>query len=54
MCSNARSAASTGYGAERIKYEYDDCARIAAANDLTLEEVRQLADRARRSEIHSV
>ena len=45
---------SAGYGAERIKYEYDDCARIAAANDLTLEEVRQLADRARRSEIHSV
>lgn len=45
---------SSGYGVERLKYEYDDCARIAAEHDMTLDEVRQLADRVRRAEVHSV
>ncbi len=35
---------STGYGVERAKYEYEDLARIARRQGLTLAEVRALAD----------
>ena len=49
-----RYKSSSGYGVERFKYEYDDCAGIARTNDLTLDEVRRLADRVRRTEVHSV
>ena len=43
---------SAGYGVERLKYEYDDLARIAKANDLTLAEIRAMADRARAAQVH--
>lgn len=35
---------SEGYGVRRSKAEYDDLARIASANGLTLDEVRKLAE----------
>ena len=38
---------STGYGVERVKYEYEDLARIARERGLTLAEVRALADGAK-------
>ena len=38
----------SGYGVSRAKYEYEDLARIAAEQGLTLDEVRALADRAKR------
>ena len=47
-----RGKRSEGYGVERIKYEYDDLARIARANNLTLEDVRKIAEQARKTEIH--
>ena len=43
---------SAGYGVERLKFEYDDLARIAKANDMTLEEVRRLAEQAKKTEVH--
>ena len=45
---------SVGYGVERLKYEYDDLARIAKANDMTLEAVRQLADRIRTTAVYHI
>ena len=51
---DVRYKRSAGYGVERLKYEYDDCACIARANDLTLDEVRRLADLARQAEVHSL
>lgn len=45
---------SAGYGVERLKYEYDDLARIAKTNDLTLEEVRRLAEQAKKTEVHHI
>ena len=47
-----RGKRSEGYGVERIKYEYDDLARIARANNLTLEDVRKIAEQARKTEVH--
>ena len=49
---DVRYKRSQGYGVERLKYEYDDLARIAKANDMTLEAVRQLAERVRKTELH--
>ena len=43
---------SAGYGVERLKYEYDDLARIAGANDMTLDEVRALAEQTRKTQVH--
>ena len=45
---------SAGYGVERLKYEYDDLARIAGANDMTLDEVRMIAEQAKKTEIHHI
>ena len=39
-----RIKCSEGYGIERKKAEYDDLARIARSNDLTLENVRDLVE----------
>lgn len=36
-----RRKVSSGYGAKRIKYEYDDLTRIAKENDISLDEVRR-------------
>ncbi len=47
-----RGKRSTGYGVERIKYEYDDLARLARANNLTLGDVRKIAEQARKTEVH--
>ncbi len=49
-----RYKCSKGYGVQRLKYEYDDLARIARANDMTLDEVRSLADRSRAAQVHSL
>ena len=38
-----RRKTSTGYGAEKRKYEYDDLARIARERGVSLEEARRLA-----------
>ncbi len=35
---------ATGYGVERVKYEYEDLARIAREQNMTLDEARKLAD----------
>ncbi len=51
---DVRYKRSTGYGVERLKYEYDDLARIARENDMTLDDVRALADRARLARVHSL
>ena len=37
---------SRGYGVERVKYEYEDLARIARAQDMPLSDVRALARQA--------
>ena len=42
-----REKAAVGYGVSRAKYEYEDLARIARENGLTLDEVRAAADRAK-------
>ena len=47
-----RGKRSEGYGVERIKYEYDDLARLARANNLTLEDVRKIAEQARKTEVY--
>jgi len=39
-----RSKISSGYGAERRKYEYDDVSSIAKENDLSIQEVISLAE----------
>ena len=51
---DVRYKRSRGYGVERLKYEYDDLARIARANNMTLEAVRQLAERIRTTEVHHI
>ena len=51
---DVRYKRSHGYGVERLKYEYDDLARIAKANGMTLEAVRQLAERVRTAEVHHI
>ena len=38
---SVRRKVSSGYGAERIKYEYDDLARIATERGMSLDEVRK-------------
>lgn len=40
-----RCKISAGYGTERRKYEYDDLLKIAAEQNMTLKEVRELLDR---------
>ena len=35
---------AAGYGVERVKYEYEDLARIARGQNMTLDEARKLAD----------
>ena len=37
-----RRKISTGYGVRRVKYEYDDLARIAGEQGISLEEAREL------------
>ena len=37
-----RRKTAEGYGTTRVKYEYDDLARIAAERDLSISEVRRL------------
>ncbi|MBQ6067240.1 MAG: nickel pincer cofactor biosynthesis protein LarC [Clostridia bacterium] len=44
-----REKAVSGCGVSRAKYEYEDLSRIAAEQGLTLDEVRDLADRAKRT-----
>lgn len=41
---NVRCKISSGYGAERRKYEYDDLARIAGENGISIWEAASLAD----------
>lgn len=41
-----RRKVSSGYGVRRVKYEYDDIARIAKEKNLTLDEVRKHIDNA--------
>ena len=41
-----RRKTSQGYGVTRSKYEYEDLARIADAQGLSLAEVRALAEKA--------
>ena len=36
-----RRKISTGYGVTRVKYEHDDLERIAAQNNMSIEEVRK-------------
>ena len=50
--SDIRWKRSAEYGVERLKFEYDDLARIAKANDMTLEGVRRLAEQAKKTEVH--
>jgi hypothetical protein len=45
-CGPVRKKTASGYGATRAKYEYEDLARIARENDLTLEEARRMAEEA--------
>ena len=47
-----RGKRSTGFGVERIKYEYDDLARTARERNLTIEDVRKIAEQARKTEVH--
>ena len=42
---NVRVKRSSGFGAERSKYEYDDISRIAIENGLSLAEVREILDK---------
>ena len=39
-----RKKTSSGYGVKRVKYEYDDLARIARERNLSIEEVRRLIE----------
>ena len=39
---------SSGYGTEKFKFEYDDLAKIAFGRNLTLDEVRQIAEKAKK------
>ena len=39
---SARRKVSTGYGVKRMKYEYEDLAKIAREKDLSLDEVRKV------------
>lgn len=41
-CGRVRRKISRGYGVSRVKYEYDDLARIAAEKCVSLEEARRL------------
>ena len=42
-----RKKRASGYGVKRYKYEYDDIARIAKEQNMTLAEVRKMADEAK-------
>ena len=42
-----RRKVSSGYGTSRVKYEYDDLARIAREQNLSIEEVRRCVKEAR-------
>ncbi len=42
---DARRKESSGYGARKVKYEYDDLRRIALEHDCTLEEARNIVER---------
>ncbi len=42
-----RKKRASGYGVERYKYEYDDISRIAKQQNMTLAEVRKMADEAK-------
>ena len=48
-CGVVREKVVSGCGVSRSKYEFDDLARIARENDLTLAEARALADKEKRS-----
>ena len=45
-CGPVRVKISSGYGVTRKKYEFDDLARIASEQGMTLQEVRDLVDEA--------
>lgn len=42
-----RKKVVSGYGVERYKYEYDDLAKIASENNISIENVRKLAENAK-------
>ena len=48
-----RRKSSTGYGVSRDKYEYEDLARMAREQRISLEEVRHLLHQSRKSDADS-
>lgn len=45
---NIRVKKSNGYSIDKYKYEYEDLKRVADENDITLNEVKNIAEKSRK------